>query len=1366
MEQQGVFNGLHSLCQAAVALLAFRTENSDEKRLETALTNVLACPPAQLPSDTQYTCAMALALVVSVQDDINPLIWPALEIKPPSIIPSISALMDCELGIRVSLCSALLNATSPVHLTRALSTELAEVIGTSTLLQAIFKFLVVHTARSTEPQLLLGGSRALAGIGRVLTSLEDPSEVLGPILSPALEHCLGQLEHHMDSVRHTARALLDSLLTAAEGTIWESEIVASVQLLPEDRKARFAGVTALASRLGVRRVLDELPGLVPWLLDSSQHFATAPHAVSALEVLMQRDVGESDASRWRNVLNWERLSQALEHAEDEVRLQALGLLIESRKPTEALTSREPELLLLGLAANGDSHAPATLHRTIGLLKKLLTRLESSLRGLQRRQETTSHYPQLVSDLCDVMFLGLFPGASLGRRSLSLHALTLLHELPGEPWSAVWATKFSSQNARALLDCLRDSYENNKQTALALLATFPAVALGFHEETRVRELLNHCLALARLAACQLLVSRLQRQLDIARRSILQAAARGPMYGTLFCLRHLLTAADLSRLAQLEEGPQWRALIDELVETCFQLNAVVAPVVNSSSPEGHLPMDFESGLVTDDGDDVKVTAQMVLLCSWRTVKEVSLLLGDLASAAPANQQSYLLSKGQLIAIGEHLTSLLCETKHRGAFEQAYVGFCRLSAWLWRVPTGELPQLPAKWLEELLEAITCEEVDSDEAPRLAGKLCATRRSAGVPFIVQALVSTELEVRERPECFPGAMSRLLSLAALSGCPGQVHALNILRTLFRSAQLGEYVAPYVASGFAVALRAFRGDTWAERNAATLLFSALMGRVFGVKHTPGHEALPRKNRMTGRIFFRLYPGVFELLERELREAATLIVSQSPGAQLTPGLHPALLLLARLYPSSLEGTDTSLNLLSLRASTVACAGSPVLHTRVLAAKALVPLVDPSSLSDFLTSLSLTSSQPHNLLHGTLLQLTFILEVTESSSELDNALQKRLEEGLPLLQPERVCAVTKTAFVSLLEVVLTHHPSCLSEELFNDVTAALEITLFTPACIGYSVLKQKCAQVLLLLSPEPETPLLMLLHHPLTSVVHQALEFLLSVTPAQGEICGDAAPELGPANCERLKHSELPEGELRLQKLLAMQGRLGSADHMLLACCGELIHVLSFQPSQELISDYCKLLLQNSDEDSSLGSRLVTAQSLCRNQDKLLSSSPRTVCQVHCIAMRLLQDCNENVRMTVAQMWPSLARVVRTNATKLVATSLVDTLGSSHPKDHERVFDKGDIATSSEELKVTEAACDALKYFMGQVPEETVTQALEQPLDWLPLSQDPPSVSCSLKSLFSNIVMPSPPHFLHPEYQRAALDYMRYNCVKATCILDKL
>jgi len=82
-----------------------------------------------------------------------------------------------------------------------------------------------------------------------------------------------------------------------------------------------------------------------------------------------------------------------------------------------------------------------------------------------------------------------------------------------------------------------------------------------------------------------------------------------------------------------------------------------------------------------------------------------------------------------------------------------------------------------------------------------------------------------------------------------------------------------------------------------------MSRVFGVKHTPGHEDLPRKNRMTGRIFFRLYPDLFNLLSEELK---TVSGSIKEGREVAGSLYPVLLLLARLYPSSLEGTDSALN----------------------------------------------------------------------------------------------------------------------------------------------------------------------------------------------------------------------------------------------------------------------------------------------------------------------------------------------------------------------------------------------------------------------------------------------------------------------------
>lgn len=40
-------------------------------------------------------------------------------------------------------------------------------------------------------------------------------------------------------------------------------------------------------------------------------------------------------------------------------------------------------------------------------------------------------------------------------------------------------------------------------------------------------------------------------------------------------------------------EWRNLVSQLVAVCFRMSDVVSPVVQSSSPEGLIPMDSDSG-----------------------------------------------------------------------------------------------------------------------------------------------------------------------------------------------------------------------------------------------------------------------------------------------------------------------------------------------------------------------------------------------------------------------------------------------------------------------------------------------------------------------------------------------------------------------------------------------------------------------------------------------------------------------------------------------------------------------------------------------------------------------------------------------------
>ena len=341
--------------------------------------------------------------------------------------------------------------------------------------------------------------------------------------------------------------------------------------------------------------------------------------------------------------------------------------------------------------------------------------------------------------------------------------------------------------------------------------------------------------------------------------------------------------------------------------------------------------------------EVSSQMLLLCAWRSVKELSLFLGDLCD----RDSSKLLSSLQILEVSSFLMDLLAQTKHRGAFEQAYVAFTKLCECLWRSSRVELHSHPTKLLKELLETIA-----GNKKSSIIG-LCATRRSAGVPFIVQAIVSTEPDPSS--PVFKDTMERLIELASDPNVEGEyrVHAYNVLRALFRDTRLGESVAGFVESGMKVSINGFEASNWAERNSATLLFSALMTRIFGVKREKDSSELSAKNCLTGKVFFQRYPSTHAFLLHKLEDAASY--SEAGTLKLHPALYPILLILSRIFPSPSESLNNPFKLSSLVPLVEKCSGSPILAIRQLAAGALVPLIPPDQLGAYLIKLNGSTSK---------------------------------------------------------------------------------------------------------------------------------------------------------------------------------------------------------------------------------------------------------------------------------------------------------------------------------------------------------------------------------------------------------------------------
>ncbi|XP_043991776.1 thyroid adenoma-associated protein isoform X2 [Gambusia affinis] len=862
----------------------------------------------------------------------------------------------------------------------------------------------------------------------------------------------------------------------------------------------------------------------------------------------------SEESLWGGLVPLSLLRQALVHKHDQVRMDALGLVCESHRSTKVLTSQEMDLIRHFLPPNLNSQSPGVRQQTVSLMKKLLCRVKDSSQLLQKRpvqerraedQRSLAQYRAFLRWLCGNLLEVLLPGASFSKCLLSLSLLNLLSQLfsfTAEPATFALGEVVTPAHAQNVLNCVASNFLEVKQLATSLLSQLPPSAVGLQVPETMLSVLRAALDLSTstkpydsvtaahllhlllqqpdlipvllrcdpgldlqirpeasrslilelnaLAVVRLLLRRLQAELSGAEASLLQAAASFPLYGRAHCITAVLQRLSTECLSQTE---QWTGLVSELIAMCYRMSDVVSPVVQSSSPEGLIPMDTDSetsgGLQrilqeiqprdsndffnsarelekpegddrsqaqtqrtpppNADGEGYRVTAQMVLVCCWRSMKEVAMLLGQLCQTLPLhysneNEPTHpgLITEEQVEGVGLYFRQQLLQSRHRGAFELAYVGFVRLTDMLCRSGSRNLQQLPSRWLSEVLEEVKSSDPTS--------KLCATRRSAGIPFYIQALLSSEPKASSC-SLLKATMRQLITLASpaadrntdASTVP-QVHVLNILRALYRDTRLGENIIPFVSDGMQAAVLGFTSPVWAVRNSSTLLFSTLITRIFGVKR--GKDEHSKKNRMTGREFFTRFPALYPFLLSQLEEAAATVESDSGHVTLHPSLFLLLLVLSRLYPSPMDGSSSPLGLAPFRPLIIRCSRSAVYRTREMAARALVPFVLVTQIpSTVRTLLQELPPEPgpgvqQNHIHGALLQVLFLLRSFQADSHrplpAGSGIGEALRRRMWLASRLNSCLVTRGAFLDVLMCLCGPKTSLLED---SEVSALRQTTL---------------------------------------------------------------------------------------------------------------------------------------------------------------------------------------------------------------------------------------------------------------------------------------------------------------------------------------
>eukprot|EP00833_Pecoramyces_ruminatium_P011073 jgi/Orpsp1_1/1185105/evm.model.c7180000092327.1 len=572
----------------------------------------------------------------------------------------------------------------------------------------------------------------------------------------------------------------------------------------------------------------------------------------------------------------------------------------------------------------------------------------------------------------------------------------------------------------------------------------------------------------------IISMLDRQINIASNNLTLAAQKYPMFGLLALLNCIFTDINYKKIDSNNLN-EFRELHKEVIAILYKASNVVLKVLQNAAPEGNVP----NGEDNDDDDDmvpeiidssqfneemetngndndndndnnnghleVGPKYQVILSCCWRVIKSASQLLSTIINNAPIenyntgsinnndssnnNQNTkaktnnnknekedlpYILTYEQIITGSQYFRSLLESVRHHGAFVSVYPGYTALCELMLRSPQPKYSTLPKAWLDESLEMV-----------KNSTTISVTRRSAGIPMLILAVLNSEANSKKL--LLPYTVNSLLEVAnkpvgehwnEQSDLP-QVHALNILRSIFRESKLGNDVISYVPKVMITTIEGFNSPAWAIRNCSTMMFSTMLNRTLGSKKTK--DDFDAVNSITCREFFSHYPELHPYLLKQLN-LSTKMLQESKS--LNPTLFPILAILSRLQPSILASTPTVsvLNMSAFVSAVKYCGQVSIYKVREASGRALVSLISSNEIIDIVQQI-ITDSwsvQNQNAFHGGLMQVKFLLRGHLKSCGI-KIKQEFVEKIIPIFQEKlyllkrenNKCDVTRALMLEVLE-----------------------------------------------------------------------------------------------------------------------------------------------------------------------------------------------------------------------------------------------------------------------------------------------------------------------------------------------------------------
>ncbi|KAI9712129.1 MAG: hypothetical protein M1820_001838 [Bogoriella megaspora] len=532
--------------------------------------------------------------------------------------------------------------------------------------------------------------------------------------------------------------------------------------------------------------------------------------------------------------------------------------------------------------------------------------------------------------------------------------------------------------------------------------------------------------SRLSVIQNLLNEIEQSIAVARRDLPTAVEKHPIHGSLASLRYVLEQklTDMAGYGEVT-GPDYELIEGLRQRTIDCLSGVwqsTRKILCNDAPEGHIPEDF---------DEVDLDTKTILSFSWRALKESSLLHRTLVSKTSSGFAiSPIHEQNDMLRLGNLCFDQLVELRHRGAFAIVAQTFATSCSKCVNSQDRTVQSYLDAWYTRAIAAINGQ-----------GSVI-TRRSAGIPSLITGILSADPE-SSRFGTAISDLERITKITMKHSETGeedlpQVHALNCLKDIFRTAKLGESSEKYIETGFGLVAHSLDSEFWAIRNCGLMLFRALTDRLLGTNESQApDEPLPSSS---SKVSYDQYPKLLDLILTLLRAGRAALrtdrsISTAGGRQkgTAEDVFPVLYILQKALPPKNRISE-------IEELVIAMTASPQWLVRDMAARTFAALTASHGTDREIPNILQPTYVPRppfwnqNAVHGILLTVKHLirsysymvssLSKTRSHwddfpSSGDSAGQNVLAQILLLLQHRfhdlyvrNSCPITKAAYVDTI------------------------------------------------------------------------------------------------------------------------------------------------------------------------------------------------------------------------------------------------------------------------------------------------------------------------------------------------------------------